>query len=593
MSADTPTDTTDSTDSETIPLNDAGDVRLPVVELLTGRGFITGKSGSGKSNSASVVAEELLSEGFPLLIVDTDGEYYGLKEQFKLLHAGADDDCDIQVGPEHAEKLATLALEENVPIILDVSGYLNSDDADALIRETARHLFTKEKTLRKPFLLLVEEVHEYIPEGGGLDDTGEMLVKIGKRGRKHGLGLVGISQRPADVKKDFITQCDWLVWHRLTWENDTAVVRRVVSKDVADAVADLADGEAFLQTDWDEADVRRIQWRRKATFDAGATPGLEDVDRPDLKSVSGDLVDELEAISDRQERREDETERLRARLDEKDEQIADLEEELEDARDLQHLGEAFLDAVQDEDSAGAGEVDRELLEEKNETIRDLRNRVDELATERDALQSDVEDLQAEVDRLESYRDRVDQAEEIEERWNAVEEWLGNAPEALRHAGDTVDQFVASVDSRERNIDELEAELEQLREENERLEAQVEASGEVYVPSDYEAFLDDDVVREQIAAAKAAGGVSEDYVRAVVAAVLEAGDPVTFEAVLEFPDARDKSHVSRAANELADRRVVSVTETDEGRRVDFNVEGIEAIKREAKRREKRADLMEDL
>jgi ABC-type glutathione transport system ATPase component len=49
-------------------------VSLPVVEILTGRGFITGKSGSGKSNTASVVVEKLLSANFPVLVVDTDGE---------------------------------------------------------------------------------------------------------------------------------------------------------------------------------------------------------------------------------------------------------------------------------------------------------------------------------------------------------------------------------------------------------------------------------------------------------------------------------------------------------------------------------------
>ncbi|MFB6159586.1 MAG: ATP-binding protein [Haloferacaceae archaeon] len=319
-------------------------VSLPIVELLTGRGFVTGKSGSGKSNSASVVAEKLLDEGFGLLIVDVEGEYYGLKEEYELLHAGADEECDIQVDPEHAEKLASLALEQNVPIILDVSGYLDEDVADELVFETARQLFAKEKKLKQPFLMLVEEVHEYIPEGGGMTDAGRMLVKVGKRGRKHGLGIVGISQRPANVKKDFITQCDWLVWHRLTWDNDTKVVRRIIDKEHAGAVEDLDDGEAFLMTDWSEA-VRRVQFHRKSTFDAGATPGLEDFERPDLKSVSGDLVDELREISEKQERRESELADLRQEIERKERKIAELEEELEQARDLERMADRFSQAL--------------------------------------------------------------------------------------------------------------------------------------------------------------------------------------------------------------------------------------------------------
>jgi hypothetical protein len=319
-------------------------VDLPVVELLTGRGFITGKSGSGKSNTASVVIERLLDGGFPVLVVDSDGEYYGLKEEYEVLHAGADEECDITVSPEHAGKLADLALDGNVPIILDVSGYLDDSVAKELILEVTRHLFAREKKLKKPFLMLVEECHEYIPEGAGMDETGKMLVKVGKRGRKHGLGVVGISQRPADVKKDFITQCDWLVWHRLTWRNDTKVVKRILGSEYADAIEDLNDGEAFLVTDWAES-VRRVQFHRKRTFDAGATPGLEDVERPDLKSVNEDLVDELREISEERERRESELADLRQELDRKDARIRELERELEEARDLKRMADRFSQAL--------------------------------------------------------------------------------------------------------------------------------------------------------------------------------------------------------------------------------------------------------
>ena len=346
---DTETETITVADVSDGPGGDAGadpgtPVSLPVVELLTGRGFVTGKSGSGKSNTASVLVENLLANNFPVLVVDTDGEYYGLKEEFELLHAGADDECDIQVSPEHAEKIASLALEGNVPIILDVSGYLDDDEAKELLLSVARHLFAKEKKLKKPFLMLVEEVHEYIPEGGGLDETGKMLIKIGKRGRKHGLGIVGISQRPADVKKDFITQCDWLVWHRLTWNNDTNVVSRIIDAEHASAVEDLGDGEAFLMTDWSET-VRRVQFHRKRTFDAGATPGLDDFERPELKSISDDLVSDLREISDEQERRESELADLRQELEKKEQRIRDLESELAEARDLSRMADRFAQAM--------------------------------------------------------------------------------------------------------------------------------------------------------------------------------------------------------------------------------------------------------
>ncbi|QIO23053.1 helicase HerA domain-containing protein [Haloarcula sp. JP-L23] len=319
-------------------------VDIPVVELLTGRGFITGKSGSGKSNTASVVAEKLLDNGFGLLIVDIDGEYYGLKEEYEILHVGGDEECDIQVTEEHAGKIASLALEQNVPIILDVSSFLDEEEAEALLTAVARQLFAKAKKQKQPFLMLVEECHEWIPEKGGMGEVGKMLIKIGKRGRKHGLGIVGISQRPADVKKDYITQCDWLVWHRLTWNNDTKVVGRILDNNYADAVEDLDDGEAFMMTDWAEQ-VRRVQFHRKQTFDAGATPGLDDFERPELKSVSDDLVSELETISEEKQATENRIKELREELDKKNSRIAELETELQDARDLQRMAEQFTEAL--------------------------------------------------------------------------------------------------------------------------------------------------------------------------------------------------------------------------------------------------------
>ena len=266
---------------------------MPIADVVTGRGFITGKSGSGKSNTASVLCEELLDEGVPLMIVDTDGEYYGLKEEYEILHVGGDERCDLRIGPQHAEKIADITLGSNVPIILDVSGFIEESDSKRLVHDVVRELFIKEKKAKVPYLLLIEEAHEFIPESGGLDEVGEMLVRVAKRGRKRGLGVCAMSQRPASVSKDFITQCDWLVWHRLTWKNDTQVVSSIMGSQTADEVQNLEPGEAIIMADWEDEKIR-VKFRRKRTLDAGATPDLDGIDDPETESVRSDIVDELE-----------------------------------------------------------------------------------------------------------------------------------------------------------------------------------------------------------------------------------------------------------------------------------------------------------
>ena len=53
---------------------------------LVGRSIaMLGITGSGKTNTAAVLIEELLSNGLPLTIVDIEGEYWGLKEKFEVL----------------------------------------------------------------------------------------------------------------------------------------------------------------------------------------------------------------------------------------------------------------------------------------------------------------------------------------------------------------------------------------------------------------------------------------------------------------------------------------------------------------------------
>ncbi|MFO7925836.1 MAG: helicase HerA domain-containing protein [Halobacteriota archaeon] len=369
---------------------DGSDVELPVVDLLTGRGFITGKSGSGKSNSASVIAEKILDRGYSLLAVDIDGEYYGLKEEYEILHVGADEECDLRVGVEHAEKIAELALGQNVPIILDVSSFLDESDARELLTEVTKQLFAKEKKMKQPFLMLVEEVHEYIPEGGGVDECGRMLIKVSKRGRKHGLGIVGISQRPADVKKDFITQCDWLVWHRLTWNNDTKVVGRILGNEYAGQIEDMDDGESFLMTDWNES-IRRVQFERKRTFDAGATPGLDDFERPELKSVSGDLVDELQEITDERESKQNRINELERQLQQRDERIRDLQRQLSDARDLKQMADRFSRAMIEQVTGRPLSVAPGRQSELDEAVAGRIERDPELEAELDAVRNGERD----------------------------------------------------------------------------------------------------------------------------------------------------------------------------------------------------------
>lgn len=512
-----------------------------------------------------------MEEGFPLLIVDTDGEYWGLKERYEILHVGADDEeCDLEVGPEHSEKLAELALERHVPIILDVSDYIEPETADALVEKTARQLFVREKKQQRPFLMLVEEIHEYVPESRGLSAVGKTLIRVAKRGRKRGLGLAGLSQRPANVKKDYITQCDWLVWHRLTWDNDTAVVQRVLETTTVEgcSIESLGDGEAFLWADW-KSKPHLIQFQRKETYDAGATPDLGDTERPDLKSVSGDLVDDLEEITERKRKEENEIERLRSENESLKQELAEKEDELEQARDMRDIGKQLADGL----SGGAGED-----EAVSERIESLRSEVQDLRRENEEKEETLREARERIGELQERAAVADRLEHIKQHRDEAEE-------AVRRL---VEAFGLEVDGGDR----LRERVQSLKERNETLKQKLsqQSPREGSPLEGAEDFLETDAVQSAIEEAKEESSAS--YVKAVIATCLDAGG-ATYDEIAETMGHESTGHVHKGVNPLAARKIVQKDKENGKTIVSLNLDGLQEIKAADERRKRRKELMEDL
>ncbi len=111
--------------------------------------------------------------------------------------------------------------------IIDISG-LPNEVAGPLTALIARLLFqyklwqTKEERKTDPVLFVCEEAHRYVPNHGEAQykEAQEAIRRIAKEGRKYGLGLMLVSQRPSDVESTVLSQCNsWLVL-RLTNASD-------------------------------------------------------------------------------------------------------------------------------------------------------------------------------------------------------------------------------------------------------------------------------------------------------------------------------------------------------------------------------------
>ncbi|MBK9989827.1 MAG: ATP-binding protein [Verrucomicrobia bacterium] len=108
---------------------------------------------------------------------------------------------------------------------------------------------------RHPIALFCDEAHLYIPErqaSGASDVSVEVFERIAKEGRKYGLGLVVISQRPSEVNRTVLSQCNNLVAMRLTNGDDQSVVRRLLPDSLGgfgDLLPILDTGEALVVGD--------------------------------------------------------------------------------------------------------------------------------------------------------------------------------------------------------------------------------------------------------------------------------------------------------------------------------------------------------
>ncbi len=124
--------------------------------------------------------------------------------------------------------------------IVDISG-LPNEVAGPLTAAIARLLFqykvwqTREERERDPFLLVCEEAHRYVPDVGLAEyqSAQKAIRRIAKEGRKYGLGLLLVSQRPSDVERTVLSQCNSWIVMRLTNTTDQEHVTRFLPDNLA------------------------------------------------------------------------------------------------------------------------------------------------------------------------------------------------------------------------------------------------------------------------------------------------------------------------------------------------------------------------
>lgn len=105
-----------------------------------------------------------------------------------------------------------------------------------------------------PLNLVLEEAHTYIPEDSDakFNICKERVERIAKEGRKYGIGLTVVTQRPSNVSTTVLSQCGTYIALRLTNDIDQNKIKRLLPDTLAgqvDFLPSLRDGEAFVTGD--------------------------------------------------------------------------------------------------------------------------------------------------------------------------------------------------------------------------------------------------------------------------------------------------------------------------------------------------------
>jgi DNA helicase HerA-like ATPase len=141
-------------------------------------------------------------------------------------------------------------VQEGRASIIDMKG-VNPDLQAMIVAKLCTDLFEGRKlSTIPPCMLVIEEAHNFCPEKGFERTVStDILRTIASEGRKFGLGLLVVSQRPARVDKNVLSQCNTQIIMKVTNPNDLKAISKGlegISSDVEEDIKRLSPGVAMI-----------------------------------------------------------------------------------------------------------------------------------------------------------------------------------------------------------------------------------------------------------------------------------------------------------------------------------------------------------
>lgn len=275
------------------------DFNLPL-DFITQTQAILAKRRVGKTYTGQVQAEEFLRLDQQIIAIDPTGAWWGLKSSadgkakgYPVVIFGGEH-ADVPLEPNAGEIIAQAIVENGFSAIIDLSLFRKSQIPVFM----GPFLETLYRLNREAMHIFIDEADTFAPQ----KPFGEEARMLGamedlvKKGGIRGLGATLITQRPAVLNKNVLTQCEVLCVLRIVHHMDIKAIKLWIdvhgdpekSKQMIADLPSLPIGEAWFWSPGFGDIFRRVKIRQKQTFDSGRTP------KPGEKRVTPKVVAEID-----------------------------------------------------------------------------------------------------------------------------------------------------------------------------------------------------------------------------------------------------------------------------------------------------------
>jgi hypothetical protein len=322
-----------------------GQHKIDLLDFTTQANTVLGIRGTGKTYTATYIAEQLLKNGIPWITIDPIGVWRYLKvpgkgQGFKVVVAGGDGQ-DLPLTPESAPEIVRSAMQKNIPLVLDLYDMNCATKASRrTIVERVIEVLLYENKKYGPRHLFLEEAAEFAPQQIGQDCARVygMIESLLRMGGNCSIGCTMINQRSEQLNKAVLELSACFFLHGQTGKNSLTSARdwlsfldRKNATEITDSLPSLRAGQCWFWMRGVTENPSLLQMPEKESLHPDRkNPKLHTLEKSKMNvdDFVANLSENLKTILEK--KKDDDPAELRKRIRDLEKQVKDQKPELKE-----------------------------------------------------------------------------------------------------------------------------------------------------------------------------------------------------------------------------------------------------------------------